>query len=166
LAVLAVLVMSPFGVLMLHWKLPCSACLAAEKPAKLAELKQLFWQEAERNRALPLLAAFSVWLGDLPPLPTITRYTYAGDVQNIQTTMIPRIYGRSYAIEANLNVPNGGGEGVLVAFADFIGGFALWVDNKGLLRRRRPRLRGQSALRIHGHGEERRLRPQAEAHNA
>ncbi len=107
--------------------------LAAENPDKLAELKELFWQEAERNRALPLLAAFSVWLGDLPPLPTITRFTYAGDVQNVQTTMIPRIYGRSYAIEAKLNVPNGGAEGVIVAFADFIGGFALWIDEKGLL---------------------------------
>jgi arylsulfatase A-like enzyme/uncharacterized membrane protein len=107
--------------------------LAAENPDKVKELKELFYQEAERNRALPLLAAFSVWLGDLPPLPTITRYTYAGDVQNIQTTMIPRIYGRSYAIEADITVPEGGAEGVLVAFADFIGGFALWVDDKGLL---------------------------------
>ena len=78
-------------------------------------------------------AAFSVFFGDLPPLPTITRFTYAGDVQNIQTTMIPRIYGRSYAIEADLHVPDGGAEGVLVAFADFIGGFALWVDENGLL---------------------------------
>ena len=47
--------------------------------------------------------------------------------------MIPRIYGRSYAIEAELHVPEGGAEGVLVAFADFIGGFALWVDENGLL---------------------------------
>jgi arylsulfatase A-like enzyme/uncharacterized membrane protein len=107
--------------------------LAEEHPEQLAELKELFWQEAERNRALPLLAPFSVWLGDLPPLPTITRFTYAGDVQDIQTTMIPRIYGRSYAIEASVNVPEGGAEGVLVAFADFIGGFALWVDDRGLL---------------------------------
>jgi arylsulfatase A-like enzyme/uncharacterized membrane protein len=107
--------------------------LAAENPEKLEELKELFWQEAERNRVLPLLAPFSVWLGDLPPLPTVTRYTYAGDVQNIQTTMIPRIYGRSYAIEAELEVPKGGAEGVIMAFADFIGGFALWVDEEGLL---------------------------------
>lgn len=64
--------------------------VAEENPEKLAELQELFWQEAERNRALRLLAAFSVWLGDLPPLPTITRFTYAGDVQNVQTTMIPR----------------------------------------------------------------------------
>jgi arylsulfatase len=107
--------------------------LAADKPEKLEELKQLFWQEAERNRALPLLGAFSIFLGDLPPLPTITRYTYAGDVQNIQTTMIPRIYGRSYAIEAEVEIPEGGAEGVIVAFADFIGGFALWIDENGFL---------------------------------
>jgi arylsulfatase A-like enzyme/uncharacterized membrane protein len=107
--------------------------LAAQHPDKLARLKELFWAEAERNRVLPLLAPFSVWLGDLPPMPTVTRHTYAGDVQNIQTTMIPRIYGRSYAIEADVHIPEEGAEGVLVAFADFIGGFALWVDKTGRL---------------------------------
>ncbi len=107
--------------------------LAAENPDKLKELQELFWLEAERNRALPLLAPFSVWLGDLPPLPTITQFNFAGDVQNIQTSMIPRIYGRSYAIEADVHIPGDGAQGVLVAFADFIGGFALWVDEKGHL---------------------------------
>ena len=75
--------------------------VAADHPDKLAELRELFWQEAERNRALPLLGAFSIFMGNLPPLPTITRFTFAGDVQNVQTTMIPRIIGRSYAIEAH-----------------------------------------------------------------
>jgi len=107
--------------------------LAADKPEKLAELKELFWQEAERNRVLPLLAGFAVFFGMLPPMPTKSRFEFAGDVQNVQTTMIPRIYGRSYAIEAEVTIPEGGAEGVLCAFADFIGGFALWVDEKGLL---------------------------------
>ncbi len=107
--------------------------LAAEQPEKLVELRELFWQEAERNRVLPLLGGFAVFFGMLPPMPTVTRFTFAGDVQNVQTTMIPRIIGRSYAIEAELQVPGDGAEGVLVAFADFIGGFALWVDENGLL---------------------------------
>jgi arylsulfatase len=107
--------------------------LAAEQPEKLAELKEVFWQEAERNRALPLLAGFAVFFGMLPPMPTVTRFPFAGDVQNVQTTVIPRIIGRSYAIEAKIAVPEGGAEGVVVAFADFIGGFSLWVDDKGLL---------------------------------
>jgi hypothetical protein len=43
-------------------------------------------------------------------------------------------YGRSYAIEASVHLPEGGAEGVLLAFADFIGGgFALWVDDAGRL---------------------------------
>ena len=38
--------------------------------------------------------------------------------------MIPRVYGRSYAIEAELSVPDGGAEGVIVAEADEMGGFS------------------------------------------
>ena len=44
--------------------------VAAENPEKLAELKELFWQEAERNRVLPLLGGFAVFFGMLPPMPT------------------------------------------------------------------------------------------------
>ena len=65
--------------------------------------------------------------------PTVTRYTFAGDVQNVQRGMVPRVFGRSYANEAELEVPEGGAEGVIVANADFIGGFALWVDGSGRL---------------------------------
>jgi arylsulfatase len=107
--------------------------IAADHPDKLAELKDLFWQEAERNRVLPLLGGMAAFFGILPPMPTVTRFTYAGDVQNVSTTLLPRIYGRSYAIEAELHVPEGGAEGVLCAFADFIGGFSLWIDDQGHL---------------------------------
>jgi arylsulfatase len=107
--------------------------LAAEEPEKLAELKELFWEEAEKHNVLPLLAAFSVFFGILPPMPTITTQTYYGDVQNVASGMIPRIYGRSYAIEAELVVPEQGVEGVIVAEADEMGGFSLWVDENRLL---------------------------------
>ena len=107
--------------------------LAAENPEKLAELKELFWEEAEKHNVLPLLAAFSVFFGILPPMPTITTQTFYGDVENVASGMIPRIYGRSYAIEAELVVPEGGAEGVIVAEADEMGGFSLWVDENGLL---------------------------------
>jgi arylsulfatase A-like enzyme/uncharacterized membrane protein len=107
--------------------------LAKEKPEKLKELVDTWWKEAERNRVLPLLAGFSIFFGILPPLPTTTRFTFMGDVQNIARGMVPRVYGRSYAIEAEVNVPKGGAEGVIVANADFMGGFSLWADKKGLL---------------------------------
>jgi hypothetical protein len=56
-----------------------------------------------------------------------------GDVQNIARGMVPRIRGRSCAIEAELDVPKGHAQGVIVANGDFMGGFSLWVDKKGLL---------------------------------
>jgi arylsulfatase A-like enzyme/uncharacterized membrane protein len=108
--------------------------IAAAHPEVVAELQELWWKEAERNRVLPLMGGLSVMYGILPPLPTVTRHTFAGDVQNVQRGMIPRIFGRSYAIEAELSIPDGGAEGVIVANADFIGGFALWVDAGGMLR--------------------------------
>ncbi|KZS67716.1 sulfatase-like hydrolase/transferase [Mycobacterium ostraviense] len=104
--------------------------LAAEHPDKLAELRQLWWQEAERNRVLPLLGGLAVMFGDLPPLPTTTRFAFQGDVQNIQRGMVPRIFGRSYAIEGRLHIPDSGAQGVIVANADFMGGFVLWVDEQ------------------------------------
>jgi arylsulfatase len=107
--------------------------VAAQHPDTVEELRALWWEEAERNRVLPLLGGLSVMYGILPPLPTVARFSFAGDVQNVQRGMVPRIYGRSYAIEAELAVPEGGAEGVIVANADFIGGFALWVDGGGLL---------------------------------
>ncbi len=107
--------------------------LAEDNPGKLAELQDLFWEEAEKYKVLPLLGGLSVFFGILPPMPTITRTTFHGDVQNIAPGMIPRVYGHSYAIEAQLVIPDGGAEGVIVAEADEMGGFALWVDGDGLL---------------------------------
>ena len=43
--------------------------------------------------------------------------------------MIPRIYNHSYAISADLVIPKGGAEGVIVAEADHMGGFSLFVDD-------------------------------------
>jgi arylsulfatase len=107
--------------------------LAAEQPEKLAELVELFWQEAERNNVLPILGGFAAFFGIVPPMPTETRFSFAGDVQNVHPTLTPKIMGRSYAIEADLEVPDEGAEGVIVANADFIGGFALWIDENGYL---------------------------------
>ena len=43
--------------------------------------------------------------------------------------MIPRIYNHSYTISADLVIPEGGVEGVIVAAFDHLGGFALYVQD-------------------------------------
>ena len=103
--------------------------LAPEHPDKVAELKALFWEEAEKYHVTPLLGGLSVFFGMLPPLGTQTTHTYYGDVQNVASGMIPRIYNHSYAITADLVIPDGGAEGVIVAEADHLGGFSLFVQD-------------------------------------
>ena len=103
--------------------------LAAAQPDKVAELRELFWQEAEQYQVLPLLATLSSFFGQLPPMPETTKLEFRGDVQNVLSGMIPRVYNHSYAISADLVVPDGGVEGVIVAEADHLGGFSLFVED-------------------------------------
>jgi arylsulfatase len=103
--------------------------LAAENPEKVQELQDLFWAEAEKYKVLPLLAFLSTFFGMVPPIPKETKFEFRGDVQNVLSGMIPRIYNRSYTITADLVVPEGGAEGVIVAEADHLGGFTLYVKD-------------------------------------
>lgn len=104
--------------------------LAQKYPEKLNELKALFWQEAEKYNVTPLLAGMSTFFGFLPTAgATKTKFTFYPGVQNVGPGMIPHVYGTSYAIEADLNIPPGGAEGAIVANADDLGGFALYVQN-------------------------------------
>jgi arylsulfatase len=95
----------------------------------VAELQQLFWEEAERYNVLPLLGGMGPFFGITPPLPAKHEHEFYGNVQNVMGGMIPRIYNHSYTISAELEVPASGAEGVIVAEADHLGGFSLWVDD-------------------------------------
>jgi arylsulfatase A-like enzyme len=103
--------------------------LAASNPDKVKELQALFWEEAEKYNVKPLLAGFSPFFGILPPLGTNTTVTYHGDVQNVAPGLVPRIYNHSYTISADLHIPEGGAEGVIVADASHLGGFSLFVQD-------------------------------------
>jgi arylsulfatase len=103
--------------------------IAAVHPEKVRELKELFWKEAERYKVLPLMSFLAGFFGMVPPLPEEARFEFRGDVQNVMSGMIPRIYNHSYSISADLVVPAGGAEGVIVAEADHLGGFSLFAQD-------------------------------------
>jgi hypothetical protein len=103
--------------------------LAAAHPEKVRELQALFWEEAEKYNVKPLLAGFSPFFGILPPLGTDTPTTYYGNVQNVAAGVVPRVYNHSYTISADLHIPDGGAEGVIVAEANHLGGFSLFVQD-------------------------------------
>ncbi|KAA9111285.1 arylsulfatase [Microbacterium rhizomatis] len=108
--------------------------VAAEHPEKVRELEALWWEEAARNNALPMLAGMSAFFGVVPPLREQTRWTYWGaDVQNSPAGIMPPILNRSYSITAHVTVPPEGADGVLLAAFDHLGGFSLFAQN-GLLR--------------------------------
>ena len=106
--------------------------LAEQHPEKVEELKKLFWEEADRYQVLPLLGGLTGFFGMVPPIPQQSTFTYYSDVQNVASGMIPRIYNHSYTISAELEIPDGGVEGVIVAEADHLGGFSLFVQDDKL----------------------------------
>jgi arylsulfatase len=107
--------------------------LARKFPERLNALKALFWEEAEKYNVTPLLGGLASFFGVLPPgAGKTTRFTFYPGVENIAPGMIPHVYGTSYAIEADLVIPAGGAEGAIVANADFLGGFSLYVQHARL----------------------------------
>jgi len=107
--------------------------VAAQHPEKVAELKKLFFDEADANLVTPLLGGLAGFFGIAPPPSGQTRWIYYGDVQNVLPGLIPPIFNRSYTISAELDIPRRGAEGVIVAEADDLGGFALFVENDRLI---------------------------------
>ncbi|MEB2343690.1 MAG: arylsulfatase [Deltaproteobacteria bacterium] len=110
--------------------------LAAEHPDRMAALEALFWSEAERNQVLPLLGGIAFLWGIRPPADLAPqRVVLQPGVENLAPGMTPPIYNRSFAIEADLEVPHNwclgpvcsGAEGVIVANSSFLGGFSLYV---------------------------------------
>ncbi len=103
--------------------------VAAKHPEKLAELKKLFWEDAEKYHVTPLMGGFAAFFGLLPPNAERTKFTYYPGTENISSGMIPQIYNRSFTITADLELPNKGAEGVIVAEADAMGGFSLYIQD-------------------------------------
>lgn len=110
--------------------------LAAEHPERMAALEALFWSEAERNQVLPLLGGLAFLWGIRPPADLAPqRVVLQPGVENLPPGEVPPIYNRSFAIEADLEVPRNwcvgplctGAEGVIVANSSFLGGFSLYV---------------------------------------
>jgi arylsulfatase A-like enzyme len=100
--------------------------LAARYPEKLKELEQLFDSEARRNNVYPLTPFGS-------PLPTpydgATSFVYHAGVERIPAASAPRLTGRAHRITADVEIPAGGAEGVILAQGGVLGGYTLFVKN-------------------------------------
>lgn len=104
--------------------------LAAQRPEKLAELKQLFDREAKANLVYPIGGGLwsIIWSPQSAPQNPANEFHYTQDVTGVPEFAGPKIGGRSnlITIETELKPDS---KGVLYALGAFSGGVALWVEN-------------------------------------
>jgi arylsulfatase len=108
--------------------------LAAKNPEKLKELQDLFTQEAIRNHVYPLddrrVERFNAAIAGRPDLMgPRTSLTLHEGMTGITEGAFINIKGRSSAITAEIDVPKGGANGVIIAQAGRFGGWSLYMKN-------------------------------------
>lgn len=107
--------------------------LAATHPEKLASLQALWWREAEANHVLPLDDRFGPRFAenDERHRGDRTHYSFWPGMGHLPSDVAPDLRSRSYQITADIDVPDAGAEGVMVAHGDATSGYSLFVrDNR------------------------------------
>jgi arylsulfatase len=109
--------------------------LAAQEPRKLAEMIERWWIEAGRHQVLPLRqGTVALWSAGNPYGNRARRkFVLFGGMERLSTDAAPDIRNRSYSITAEVVIPAGGAEGVLVAHGDWCSGYALYVKDGRLV---------------------------------
>ena len=105
--------------------------VAAEHPEKLRELAALWWQEAEKYKVLPLDSSMQARLATVRPQTSKprTRFVYYPGASVVPSFAAPAVYNRAYSIEADVDIPAGGAEGVLMAQGGDAGGYAFFMKD-------------------------------------
>ncbi len=103
--------------------------VAAKHPEKLDELKQLFLTEAEKYQVLPLDASVATRL--VAPRPNITAgrstFVYTVPMTGVPQGDSPLLLNTSYTITADVVIPEGGAEGVLLTSGGRFGGYGFYL---------------------------------------
>jgi arylsulfatase A-like enzyme len=103
--------------------------LSAKYPDKLRELQELFLVEAQKYQVFPLDNSILARL--LTPRPSATagrtEFTYSGEISGIPDGSAPNTLGKSYSITAEVEIPQGGAEGMLNTEGGRFGGYGLYL---------------------------------------
>jgi arylsulfatase A-like enzyme len=128
--------------------------LAAKMPDKLREMQELFLVEASKYNVFPLDNSILSRL--LAPRPSSTAgrniFTYSGELAGLDSASAPEIIAKNYTITAEVEVPQGGGEGMIVTDGGRFGGYGLYllkgrpVFTYNFLGMERARWEGKEAL--------------------
>ena len=108
--------------------------LAAENPAKLAELQALFMKEAERNHALPIDdrrgERFNPAIAGRPDLMGGRKKltVYPGMTGMMENAFI-NVKGVHHTVTAEVELADGDAEGVILSQAGYFGGWTLYMKD-------------------------------------
>jgi len=106
--------------------------LAAQYPEKLQELINLWFFEAGKYKGFPLDDRSALEI-ITTPRPQMTkpreRYVYYPDTTEIPESQAVNIRNRSFAIRAEVEIPDGGAEGVVFAHGSRFGGHAIYMKD-------------------------------------
>ena len=104
--------------------------LAGKMPEKLKQMQEIFYAEAEKHDVLPLdNTTLSRWNSPKPNLTgDKTVFTYSGRPISIPNSGAPHILNRSYTITADVEIPKGGAEGMIVTDGGRFGGYGLFLS--------------------------------------
>jgi arylsulfatase len=108
--------------------------LAAKNPKKLTELQGLFMKEAKRNHVLPIddrtVERVNAVLAGRPDLMAgRTTITLAEGMTGMTENVFLNIKNKSKTITAEVEVPDGGGNGAIIVQGGRFGGWALYVKD-------------------------------------
>jgi arylsulfatase A-like enzyme len=104
--------------------------LAVTMPAKLKQMQKLFYKEAAARRVLPLDNDRVMRLNpaNRPSLsPGETSFTYYAGSKRIPEGVAPDMKNKSWGITANIEIPAGGAEGMIVTLGGLFDGWALYL---------------------------------------
>ena len=103
--------------------------LAAKYPEKLKELQALFLVEAKKYQVFPMDNSILPRL--ITPRPSATagrtEFTYSGELSGLPDGSVPNTLAKSYSITAEVEIPQGGAEGMLNTLGGRFGGYGLYL---------------------------------------
>ena len=103
--------------------------IAAQYPEKVKEMKALFIAEAEKYQVFPMDASVAARI--VAPRPNITagrtEFVYTRPMVGLPQGDSPFILNSSYHFTADLDVPAGGGEGIIVTSGGRFGGYGFYL---------------------------------------
>jgi len=103
--------------------------VAAKYPEKLKELENLFWVEANKYQVLPLDSSVATRL--VQPRPNLaagrTEFTWSGEITGTPNGDAPSILDSSFNFKAEVDIPRGGAEGMIVTQGGRFAGYGFYV---------------------------------------